>query len=586
MLLSNTKYGIRNTLALLLCMADTAPAEFSDTIRVNQLGYLPGRHKAATIQSADTNAVSFRIMTDDATQPVTRFKGQLGPATPYQPARETVRRADFTAFNEPGTYRLWVGNSCSYPFTISPSIYKELAPAALKFFYYSRCSTALPEPFAGKWHRPMALADDAVVVHQSAASKQRPAGSTIAAPGGWFDAGDYNKYSVNTAVSTHALLALHEAYPTTTLNADIPESADAVPDLLNEALWSIQWLLKMQDPSDGGVYHKLSAENFCAMDCPPHQLTATRYVLQKTTASSLDFAAVMAQASRIYANYESVFPGLSQRCLKQARKAWAWAQRHPHTFFQQQEGFNTGLYRCHDGAIDEWYWAATELFITTGEKQFLKKHPIKRIWIGNPRWGQTTPHAAISLILNREKLDHRDLKGLFERFTAYTDELLTNALAHGAAYETAITRFPWGSNSVVMNQAMMTMVAHHLTGDSKYLDFSIHQLDFVLGRNPLNRCFVTGFGHKRCMNIHHRPSASDGVREPIPGMLVSGPTPYHTNDAGHKAYPTRIPALCYIDDERSYSTNEVAINWNAPLVYVLGAIRAIFELNIETTNGG
>src|SRR5690606_87527 len=101
--------------------------------------------------------------------------------------------------------------------------------------------------------------------------------------------------------------------------------------------------------------------------------------------------------------------------------------------------------------------------------------------------------------------------------------------------------------------------------------------DYILGKNATGYCFVTGYGSLSPMNIHHRPSASDGIEEPVPGFLVGGPNPNNVGqDCGKDMYPSLLPARCYIDDVCSYSTNEVTINWNAPLVYVIGSIQSLY----------
>ena len=113
-----------------------------------------------------------------------------------------------------------------------------------------------------------------------------------------------------------------------TLKTNIPESNDDVPDILNEALYNIRWMLTMQDPNDGGVYHKCTNAKFDAM-IMPDKATEKRYVVQKSTAATLDFAAVCAQASRIFSKYKKQFPGLADSCLNAAVKAWQWAEKNP-----------------------------------------------------------------------------------------------------------------------------------------------------------------------------------------------------------------------------------------------------------------
>src|SRR5690606_35637774 len=152
--------------------------------------------------------------------------------------------------------------------------------------------------------------DDRVAIHPSAASATRPAGTFIVAPFGWYDAGDYGKYVVNSGITTGTLLSLLEDYPAAAqrLETNIPESGDGVPDLLDEVLWNLRWMLSMQDPADGGVYHKLTTASFAGM-VMPEAATAQRYVVQKSTPAALNLAAVAAQASRVLRHHESAAPG-------------------------------------------------------------------------------------------------------------------------------------------------------------------------------------------------------------------------------------------------------------------------------------
>jgi endoglucanase len=102
-------------------------------------------------------------------------------------------------------------------------------------------------------------------------------------------------------------------------------------------------------------------------------------------------------------------------------------------------------------------------------------------------------------------------------------------------------------------------------------------MDYILGRNPLNYCFVTGYGTKSPMSPHHRPMESDNINAPIPGFLVGGPYASASTTGDCSSYPSSLAALSYLDNTCSYSTNEIAINWNAPMVYNLGALQALYS---------
>ena len=132
--------------------------------------------------------------------------------------------------------------------------------------------------------------------------------------------------------------------------------------------------------------------------------------------------------------------------------------------------------------------------------------------------------------------------------------------------------FNWGSNSNAANQGILLINAYMLSKDKRYLTYSISNIDYILGRNATGYSFVTGFGSKSPMFIHHRQSAADGITEPIPGLLAGGPNPGKQDNC---AYEFSEPETAYTDVECSYASNEIAINWNAPLVYLLHAVEAL-----------
>ncbi|MBX9852772.1 MAG: glycoside hydrolase family 9 protein [Cytophagaceae bacterium] len=178
--------------------------------------------------------------------------------------------------------------------------------------------------------------DNNVLVHNSAANAFRPTGTIISSPRGWYDAGDYNKYIVNSGITTYTVLSLYEQYPLyfDTVNLNIPESGNTLPDILDEALWNVRWMLTMQDPSDGGVYHKLTTADFSGT-VMPHINTSTRYVVQKSTGATLNFAAVMAQAARIFSLYPTQLPGLADSCINASVNAWIWSRKNPNVQYNQ-----------------------------------------------------------------------------------------------------------------------------------------------------------------------------------------------------------------------------------------------------------
>lgn len=559
-----------------------------NAIRLNQLGFYPQAQKYAVA----VNAAGSAFFVLNATQTDTVWSGLMGATQIWSHSNESVKLIDLTALQQPGKYVLDVpGLGRSHPFLIADYVQQGLAVAAMKGYYFQRVSTALDEAYAGKWKRPAGHPDNQVWVHASAATTARPENTIISSPKGWYDAGDYNKYIVNSGISTYTILAAYEHFPEyyRNLGLDLPESNNTLPDILDEALWNLQWMLTMQDPNDGGVYHKLTTANFSGT-VMPQQDPARRYVVQKSTPAALDFAAVLAQASRIFKNFSGELPGFEQTCLNAALNAWRWARKNPNVRYDQSAlnaahnpDINTGEYG--DGNFsDEFQWAAAELFITTKADSFIKAYNPLASSFGVPWWGGVNTLGLYSLA------QHRALLGPAIDTTRVVNSLL--GLARGlrdaisrSAYHVVMGvangDFVWGSNAVAANQSMALLQAYRLTRDVSFLNAAQDNLDYLLGRNAVGYCFVTGLGSKSTLRPHHRQSQADAIFDPVPGLLAGGPNP--GKEDGCAGYIGTERARSYVDDYCSYASNEIAINWNAPLVYVAGAIEALRSPNGKPT---
>lgn len=542
-------------------------------IKINQLGFNPNSEKLAVVP--DIATTQFRIINRSDNSIV--LTGNLSATQSWSPASESVKLADFSAVKTAGDYKIEVdGVTQAANFKITANAYDALNAGSIKAFYYNRSGTQLLETHAGIYKRAAGHPGTQVYIHPSAASTNRPAGTVISAPKGWYDAGDYNLYIVNSGISTYTLLAAFEAYPEyfTNQNLNIPETGDQVPDLLNEILWNLDWMLAMQDPNDGGVYHKLTSKNFSGFVMPSVD-TSDRYVVQKATAATLDFAAVMAVASRVFADYESVYPGLSAQMLTAAEKAWAWAKANPQIYYNQPSDITTGGYG-DSNVTDEFAWAAAELYITTQNNNYYTEMNATNVSVDVPGWGNVKSLSWVSLGRNIDSLTTIADKDLIKnRLFSLADTISGRKQASAYAVSMASGDFVWGSNAVAMNQAMMLLAAYDQDNSKiQYLQAAQSLLDYVLGRNPTDYSFVTGFGSKTPMHIHHRPSAADGIVAPIPGFIAGGPNPGQQDKSDcNQVYSSNLPAKSYLDHDCSYASNEIAINWNAPLVFVSAGVQ-------------
>ena len=547
----------------------------TEDIRLNQIGFYPGSPKLAVITGAhETQA--FHLV-EIPNQKVV-YSGEL--LRSENVAGNATHIADFSDFDEKGRFAMHVaGLGHSPEFHIADQVFEDLGKASIKAFYYNRASMELDGQYAGTWARPSGHPDDRVLVHASAASEERPEGTVLSMPKGWYDAGDYNKYIVNSGITMGTLLSLYEDFPVyfSSLKLDLPESENEVPDLLDEVLWNLEWMIKMQDPHDGGVYHKLTAAKFEGT-VMPHEAQSTRYVVAKSTAATLDFAAVMAQASRVYKDF---YPDMAIECLKAAETAWIWAKNNPDVLYEQNEmnkkfnpAIETGAYGNRQ-LDDEWLWAASELYISTHNKEYLDFIPHPESF-ELPNWGNVRWLGYYSLLRSSDELKYLPA----ELMSQIKHQLLQKAEAYAtaaAATEYRIvmghedTDYVWGSNSVAANQGVALLQAYLLTGEAKYINHALGNLDYILGRNATGYSYVTGFGHKSPQDPHHRPSAAAADKPPVPGFVVGGPNPGQQDGCD---YTSTIPAESYVDHYCSYASNEVAINWNAPFAYLVNALEA------------
>jgi endoglucanase len=538
-------------------------------IHINQVGFLPQDDKIAVITNKQNG--EFKVISE-ATQQIV-FSGELLDQGQWPLSAENVSIANFSQLNQSGEYRLELDDGGqAVTFTINPLALSQVHDASLKAYYFNRSSTALSAEFAGPWARELGHPDTTVMIHASAASDKRATGSFISAPKGWYDAGDYGKYVVNSGISTYTLLLAYAHFSEFYKIRDghIPESNDQVPDILSEIKWNLDWLEAMQDPNDGGVYHKLTTLNFSG-SVMPDKATAQRYVVQKGTSAALNFAAVMAFASQVYSDYEEAFPGKSAAYKQAALLAWDWAKAHPEVVYVQPDDVKTGGYG--DKTLDdEFAFAAAQLFVLTQEQHYLDEFLRLNQAFTVPNWASTAGLGYFTLISFAQNLMSAEQYQQIENKVLEQAQLIITQL-DASAYHVPLVEsdFVWGSNAVAMNKAMVLLIANQHKPNPQFRNGAVALTDYILGRNPTGYAYVTGFGKQSPMHIHHRQSESDGVVAPVPGFVAGGAQNGWQDKCN---YPSRLPAASYVDDFCSYSTNEIAINWNAPLVYVLAALQA------------
>ena len=557
-------------------------------IRLNQVGFAPDQEKTATVvltddQSPITNVFILNENND------TVWTGTPSPVTHNPVSGKICQLVDFSELKACGEYTLQIANDQSpitnARFIIAPRPYRELTRAALRAYYHQRASMATEEPYAEGYARPAGHPDDHVLVHASAATEERPEGTVISSPGGWYDAGDYNKYIVNSGYTMGVWLMAYEMnkayFDTLHLNIPVtgnPSSVTPLPDMLSEAMYNIRWMMTMQD-LDGGVYHKLTEPDFEGF-IRPDQCKKPRYVVLKTTAAALDFAATMALAARVYAPYDETFCAQAKQA---ALRAYAWAQANPAVYYDQPKmneqfkpAITTGAYDDFN-VTDEFYWAATELYLLTGEEEYKSQiinYKSQIVGFQPAVWGNVAELAYLDLLM------HDPVTGNPLPLTAHLEPYLkeaTDISVFHSPYGNRSTDFFWGCNSEgCCWRGVECLYAYRLTGEEQYRINAERCLNYILGQNATGFCYVTGFGTHPTSHPHHRLSYSH-AKGTLPGFLAGGPNPMRQDAAtdGVK-YPKDVPAdESYLDYQPSYASNEVTINWNVTLFALTAGLDAL-----------
>lgn len=580
---------MRKLLSLILStIAITAMAQNPNPIRVNQVGYYPNTEKTAAIE--ESGFAKKYTITDANGKKVWTGKAVRRSTSPWSgKAREII---DFSQITTPGQYTINAGKN-KQTITITGNAYSELAKASMKAFYLQRMSEPILTEYAGVYSRPAGHMDNQVMIHESAATDKRPAGTIIQCPGGWYDAGDYNKYIVNSGFSVSIMLyayIMNKEY-FDKMNLNIPESGNSIPDYLDEIMVNLKWMQTMQDPDDGGVYHKLTTPNFEAFIMPT-ECKQQRYVVEKTTAASLDFAATMALASRIYSTYPE-YKQWAKEALAQAKKAYKWAQQNPRLYYRQNDmnekfkpAITTGAYD-DENVDDEFFWAEIEIALCGGRDEVMNTlyDSSEELLspMGIPTWGYVkafTLYAVISEIERQNMLDQlMNMAGEYVEpiMKAYVGNSLStvSTSCFQSPYGNKESDFGWGCLAEgCCGQGIALLYAYRMTHKKEYLKAAMQLADYLLGRNATGYCYVTGFGTFSPKNPHQRLSHADGIAEPLPGFLVGGPNPGQQDKATCPDYPSNYADESYTDNMNSYASNEIAINWNASLAAFIGWLDA------------
>ena len=537
-------------------------------IKMDQVGYLSSAQKIAVVTApAQTFAVK-RVSDGKAV-----LEGKLSPAQKDADTGDSVQLADFSKVREAGNYYLEVpGVGSSWRFSIGPDVFSRAYYLAMRAFYGQRCGTAVdlgPE-FPGYKHPACHL--------KGAFSASSGKEGEFDDAGGWHDAGDFGRYIPSSAVTVASLMWAQDLYGAKTdkISLKIPESGNGTPDLLNETRWNLEWMLKLQD-ADGGVWQKQTSPGFPGFMMPEDDKTVSEVIgtgsdPYKSTCATADLAAVSAMVARVYKPYDAKF---AARSLEAARKAWKWVLDHPNVTFKNPKGVHTGEYpdsQCGD----EMLWASAELWRTTGEAEFNKyfaanygKFTEKMQAPPPENWAEMSPFAAWSYLLSGRKGDAKATADVRKAVVDAANDIVKRTRAN--AYRTSMVAkdYVWGSNSVAAQYGMQLLITNKIARHPAYVEVAADNLHYIFGRNAFSVSWVTQVGENPFKHPHHRPSEADRLSEPWPGLVSGGPNANRQDGELRAIAADTPPAKIWVDKWQSAAGNEIAINWQGVLVFLL-----------------
>ncbi|MBE6107786.1 MAG: hypothetical protein E7192_04025 [Erysipelotrichaceae bacterium] len=518
------------------------------SVKVNQVGYLPESQKLAVFRY---NSGDWFDVIDVNTNEVV-YTGQITGRTDNPDADEVNYTGDFSAVTTPGRYRIVSQiNGRSVEFVIGDQLYADLLKDSLKMITLQRCGVCLDESIAPGFEHESC--------HHTLA-KGYSSWSDLDVTGGWHDAGDYGRYTLTAVKTMSDLLLAYTVYPESFSDEmGLPESGNGIPDVVDEAIVGLDWLMKMQN-SWGGVYTAAVTTQFADFVLPD-QDQQQLWLLDEENTSTASASGAFAMGYLVIKEFDEE---KAEKYLECAIKAYDTAV----ALRGQQDKKNPKEISAGDygnsSDEDEIYFASALLYVATHEVQYLNE--IKSALTASMNlfglsYDVFSGYGSYFLLKDEQFKTTRAYPVLYNQMAVHGQNLVWDNVNDG--YHLTVDSYHWGANMDVANNAMMMLLIHDIEPSDDLWNCAFEQLSYLLGKNSINTSFVSGYGTNYPKQIHHRIAEVNDII--LTGALVGGPDGTIESDLP--------PAKKYWDDSSMYSTNEVAIYYNSPLVFVVSAFQ-------------
>ena len=488
---------------------------------------------------------------------------------------------DFSDISAPGTYTVVDNdkNTRSGEFEIDDNVYRSILKHAVRMFYYQRAGFEKTAAYAGAdWTDAASLLGKGQDSQAHAWLAKTDESQVKDLRGGWFDAGDTNRYTAWASSVVITLLRAFEENPSAFGDDyNIPESGNGTPDLLDEAKYALDWIVRMQN-SDGSLLCVLGSDGAS----PPSAATGASYYGPPTTNATLMGAAVFAYASKVYgARSESSLKTFAADLKSRATKAWTWANANPSEIYYNNDdskqtgssGLASGDQETDDaGRLQSKFMAAVYLYEMTGEdtyKSFAESNWNKVVSSGPTEWDMEKADA-IMYLSQLSGVTASVASAIVSQVTTAVGSQLASVTTSKDPYRAYLHDYTWSSNQIKMAQARLYQYLAKYGSGANAESASAAAEDYVHylhGVNPLGMVYLTnmqraGAEHSAKTMFHtwfadKSPKWDETTATtpgPAPGFLTGGPNnngfgpdsccTAPEGDSAYKCYGSSDYALC------------------------------------------
>lgn len=589
---------VRKKIAGLEDIEKNVPANYlnklSENVQVNQIGYETDSAKLAKLCESGDSAKADSVISAVRCYVVSEADNSVvfsdvSTSRKYDLVTEKyVSTFDFSSIKEKGNYKIFTPSGYSYSFKIDDNPYKDVQKGLITALYYNRCGVALTTDVVDeKYAHDVCHSGDVPVYilnkldtdpNSDTYGKyiQSTVGKASDFLGGLHDAGDYGRYTTPANQVVADLLMTYEMYGET---ADCTVMPGSQSDLLEEAKHEMQWLLTMQNKATGGVYWRIATNGFTFYGNKPDEDLCFEqtgfYVSHETLKATAGFVGAAALCARVYKDIDTEF---SAKCLEAAKSGYLYVKENmedpdAHKAFSNDSEYpavNAGSYGDNPTAWGDIWWAACELYRTTGEtgyktdaESLLSRRDEKEISFSLSTIDAYSTAGAGSFAYLMANKDDSEVKSkIMKELTDTADNYLKTA--ENDRYNTLLGKtgdFVWGSNQELCVRIKVMAIVDYMNKTNKYESAIRDSVCYILGRNAVNKSYITGFGSDTPVDICHGPSAHLRVEynlyTPAPGFMVGGAVQNGAN---------------YEDLHDNYACNEVCVYWNSSAILAFGYI--------------